>query len=80
MKHTVRLAPGRFVNLDTYIKTPKMNTFDMPRKAVETFLIYLMATAGCGIIIGAALGVDITQPNQQLPSPQSGVELPRNGV
>lgn len=52
----------------------------MPRKAVETFVLYLMATAGCSIIIGAALGVDITQPNRQLLSPQSGVELPHKGV
>jgi hypothetical protein len=80
MKHTVRLSPGRFVNLDTYTKEAQPSSFNMPRKAVETFLIYLMATVGCAVIIGAALGVDITQPNRQVPSPQPGVELPRNGV
>jgi hypothetical protein len=80
MKHTVRLAPGRFINLDTYGKEVTPVTADKPMEAVKTFFAYTMATIGCAIIIGAALGVDITQPNPLVPSPPSGVEQPRKGV
>jgi len=73
MKHTVRLSPGKFVNLDTYTKEAPLPTFSMPTQAIKTFFIYLIATAGCSIIIGAALGVDITQPNLQQHTPHQGV-------
>jgi len=80
MKHTVRLSPGRFVNLDTYTKEGTPSTVNKSMESVKTFFVYTMATVGCAIIIGAALGVDITQPNPQVPSPPSGVEQPRKGV